>query len=47
MSRTGYESVMWHLVKERQHDHMAAAALIGLWLFGWLALALTVFAPLD
>ena len=46
MHRTGYESVMWHLVQERRHDRVAATALIGLWIFGWLALVVAVFAPL-
>ena len=47
MHRTGYESVMWHIVKEQRFARIAGPALVALWVAGWLALAVTVFAPLD
>ena len=46
MHRTGYESALWHLAKEVKLERLAAPALVGLWFVGWLALVLTLFAPL-
>ncbi len=45
MRRTGYESALWQLFKEVRAERVAAPGLVGLWFAGWLALALTLFAP--
>lgn len=47
MHRTGYESVMWHILKEQRRDRLAAPALVGLWFVGWLAFFVTLFAPVG
>jgi len=47
MRRTGYESAMWHLVRQIRFDRLAAPALIGLWFAGWLALLMTLLTPID
>lgn len=46
MHRTGYESALWHLAKEVRVDRFVAPGLVGLWFAGWLALVLTLVAPL-
>ncbi|HXU70834.1 MAG TPA: hypothetical protein VN947_15960 [Polyangia bacterium] len=47
MHRTGFESVMWHLLQEQRRDRLAAPALVGLWFAGWLSFLLTLLAPLG
>jgi len=47
MHRTGWERATWHLVKEMRWDRAVVPGAVALWVAGWVALVLALFAPLD